>query len=682
MPTTYTKADAGLLLIPLEDQAVPLAVLTDDTPFGAAAATAFERACPTGLRNILLRGQLPDLPDLIRQRFDYRFRARILPLVLCEHEPTWVAWYFSYSSEKLDLITHAMQETPPELAGELRWFVFVHFNSRSDWAAAKSQLMTLPTEAGFALCDQGLSVRPPASLGAGAAVFSLAAWSRFRDAGDGNIAAAWLLPLHQAPWFTLGMAMDGPDLEYHREAGAVLVAGHVLEGWQRPGPHPERPSLPAPSLLVPQLLPQEYRCEPVSFQEEAEHRLLFDCVSLRLGCAVRVPGDPSAANTSRDILTDWLAEVQHFHQWLRLTAEPPTLVAISENADTVLPSLLSSMRVQVRLGELPEGALDSLGKRLADCAAYANGLLSARSQPAHARESLACAQAKAERQIAAIPNWQAGLLRFGLIAVGLVWLCLGSLVWPGQARPSLADGTGWIGFYSAIALALLLAAVLGQGWYWRIRAWRAVERVRQLVVADHLSRIGEAVTAQLHSLGQAVRDQLQPLQKALATLQKELLEQPPPALRRANDNPRFTDKALKTFLGPRTALLAEAAHLATRTELHGHDDWPHFTATRWLSLLRSHALALVTPMLEQLSYDDWVRAQGLVTKDKVLLLRNLVLEARRPAWGLRPNASAVLCLARAAEWRPCAGQHDELEFLHLEWREMLTVSPISLPEGA
>ena len=681
MSSTCNSGEADRLLGPAADHTVPLVVLTDDTQFGTAVGTAFGRACPSELRTILLRGGLPDLPALLQQRFDYRFRARVLPLVLWEHEPTWVVWYFNYSREKLALIRQAMAEVPPELAGEIRWFLFVHFESKEDWAAAKDELLALPVEAGFVLRQHGLSVRPPASLGAGAALFSLAAWSRFRNHGDGNIATAWLLPRHEAPWFTLGVAMDGPDLEFHREAGAALLALNVLEAWQRPGAQPERPFLPEPSVILQQLLPQEYLCEPSGADHETEHRLLFTSTTHRLRYAARPPQEPSVANTSREILLDWLMEVQRFHQWLRLIAEPPALAGMSESASSYLPRLAAAVRAQVRLGAVPEGALDSLGKRLADCAGYASDLLSARSQPARTRQSLAQAVAKAERQIAVIPNWQAGLLRFGLVAVGLIWLCIGSMVWPGQPGSSFPDGTGWVSFCSAVFLVLLLAAVLGQWWYWRIRAWRAVERVRQLIVADHLARIGAAVTSHVCNLGQAVRERLRPWQKALTAMQNELRDQPLPPASRANDNLRFTDKALKTLLGERLDALAQAVQRAVRDELHHHGDWPQFAAANWLALLRAQSLAQVTPLLEQLTYDDWVHAQGLAMDERVQLLGNLVLEARRPAWCLRPGASAVLCLARAGDWQGCSGRHDELEFHNLDWREILAVSPMSLPEG-
>jgi hypothetical protein len=118
-----------------------------------------------------------------------------------------------------------------------------------------------------------------------------------------------------------------------------------------------------------------------------------------------------------------------------------------------------------------------------------------------------------------------------------------------------------------------------------------------------------------------------------------------------------------------------------REELHTEEGWPSFSMAHWLSALRRHALVETTRVLDMFTYDDWVRAQNLGSDEKAVLLRNLVFEARRPAWQLRPAHSPVLALAGSAQWNSHAGPHDGLEFHDLKSRQMFVVSPMTLLES-
>jgi len=599
MPPNPSSEQAGLAALLGGQGFVPFVGIYTSCVFGQAVSAQLLSQSNPRLRRVLSCGSANGAASLIEAVAAPAFPASISPLILHHRLPMWVVGFASRAATDRSTLEKFLSDLGTN-RDVYTFRVLVY---------ATDSLTDLPNpEAADVIVVVGsgdLAKFKEADSAAVVCAYVRAAWEDYCAAPQKNPQNCLHLTGGQYAW--LGFGMDRPDIAYHQQHLAEILANKVRSDWITDTAAPVEPGFSSAPELCQAFLPEEYYHAAVG----------TELPGIQIGAAMVVLR-PTEKIRPREIVRtstkrEWPKQrsgILEYDQLLRLTALPAVEQYALAKTNPLAQAEYSQWLQSIHRPEKPTGLFAYLSEHLASAEKVTDTWKrsAARSHPdARAlKENLE----RVDAALLALPSRGGLALRVGLIVVGLIWLTIGPVIWSGVVGVFTHPVLRWVAAGNlASALAITAFAI---GYYYCAR--RRLERKLELTYTDlertHFWEIGVRLARAVAVLEVKVAGLVDKARKCLAETAK-LFGQP-----LAIENPVINEA--QHFGDTATVAVLKSDLITLSDELHRKVTVPFWAqgifvgpATQWADNLRARASEVADEALKEPSYGNWLRAASV-----------------------------------------------------------------------
>jgi hypothetical protein len=657
-------------------QILPLVCFGDGSSFSAAIQTRVQALAGQALAPIILHADYATAGEKCEELFDADYPRRIDPLKLWRGQPAWCAWFGTGDEKTVSAYLENRRKLARTPTRAYQHFLFLKVNDLGLFQKTIAHKLEETEQFLFLVSEKAAINRTEAILAEGSAVYMFLSWTRYCEAGTGKLRDALDLTGRESV-FTLGIGKDLPDYDFFIPDWTARLTASLCREWIKKTGMTEIPDYQSHKDILRVIAPDEtYLVKPVikleypaiSFPDST------DSFHIEFIEDVHTPGFSAKAT-----LQDWakrIALLRKLDEFLRFLILPSTETVIQSRLTDFPVEFERRFRQFLKIKPEPAGLLEDLRQRIKVSRDYLAQTSDAEVLEPAGMRSLEANIGLLTKRVMNISPVAGALLRLALIAVGLVWLFIGAFVW-GNTNPFNDQVLRWIAVGSASALFVLTGIVFFRWYLIRRSAERSEQLARQDIKNAHIVEVAQIMVRGLKAQCQTLVAKLDDLEAARRTLEDAVRAGlvPETATTRTNRNPRFRKEAFDLLFQQNLSEMLKAAHTAIRQSLESVD-WPDFDKERWSELVKTHAGNVVKNTLEQLTFDQCVKAADFTEKEKERAVHDVVSEARKPALLVGEDFNSPVWLLAAAEWRLCTGSHDEATIQPLQLNCLMALSPV------
>ena len=632
------------------EELVPLVLLSDAGSFAQAVGREVSLLVTGPDSKLLIQAEYPERHEALSRIADAAFRTHIHPLRLWKGQLPWVALV-------ADLQEPGANDSLPGLIRELATSSFVipfimGDLSVSDWAELVKRLGDLSGPV-FLIAPQGAVKRDEDMLAKGIAAYVFASWSAYARNKDGLWRQALALT-GEGRIFSLGMAFDQPDWRFHGFTWQAEALQELARLWSMQGGSADRPDYPSALEMAQDVAPSSNYIARDERDNDVGALLMGQkAISYSFVQSPVIPEFRSAR--SGENLPLRIQRLRKFREFLFLSERQAVDRLVVRHTRRWQQVLRAKLVRSLILPQSPLGCLRWVRSLLEHWGRYLDTLAGMRLRPAGHVRSFEDNLARLASREARRPVLSGVLLRYLLIVVGSAWTVWGTFFWATRGQPWNDPGMSRILLLTVGGLVVLLALVVGQ--FGLLQA--ACVRAELLTRSDLLAEFLAGVVARIRQL---LLRRVEVLQKELVhwndTLEKLLAWAEDLAAGRGlgaparpgNGNPRFEPGSLATLQAERQTMAVDRVHRALSAKLMEDSRWPLFEATVWGEHVHELMRREVEEQIAQIRYDECVAAARWTDSTCQYLAKDLVHDARRPAFAVNLVEHAAVVLLASRQW--------------------------------
>jgi hypothetical protein len=657
-------------------QILPLICFGDGSSFSDAIQSRVKKLAASAFSKVILHARFSEAVGTSECLFSADYPRQIDPLKLWQGQPVWCGW-FGVADEKT---IHEYLENRRALdripTRAYQHFLFLKVSDLDSFQRTIAPKLEGVEHILFLVAEKAAVNRTENDLAESIAFYLFVSWKRFCDAGTGRMRDALALTGRESV-FTLGIGKDIPDYDFCIPDWISRLVGALGKEWTENTGMVDVPDYetcegilrkitPAETYLIKPVVRPEYPA--ISFSGSAE---LFH---IKLIQDIRTPGFSAKAT-----LQGWakrVALLRKLDEFLRFLILPPAKTVIRRKLHEFGEEYNRRFRQFLRIKPDPLGMIEDLGQRIRISREYLSATGDAEVLEPSGLRSLEANIGILNRRVLNIPPIAGALLRFALIAVGVVWLFIGSFVW-GNTNPFNDRILRWVAVGSVSALVIMFCIIFARWYLIRRGAARSEQLARQDVIDSHLVEIAQTIAKELQLCCGNLMANLDNLELSRQLLGDALHKgiTCDPVISRENRNPRFKREAFDLLFQHNLREMLKSVHASVRQSLES-SNWPDFDKERWAELMKTHASEVVQRTLGQISFDQCVKAADFTSAEKERSVHDVVSEARKPALLIGEDFNSPVWLLTAAEWSLYTGVHDEVTIQPMRLNCLMALSPV------
>ena len=627
-------------------QAVPLIVFHDASGYGCDAVRTLVSMTEPEMAAAVLSGELLNSDEIVAQVTSVGFQQRMSPLRLWTHQPFWCAWFADDRTTSLkDLASKIAKLRIPGVGGA-NHLVFLHTQDAATPDRAPIDALAKVASAVFLASDQGAVRRSLLLLAEGAVTLLYSGWKEHCLAANHNLNESLLLTPNERV-YVLGVSTSEPDWDFHAFHWQQAVEAAVLHEWQKPHSislTEDRLETAKNSLDRLLRFAEGWRDGQVVVGSARSHKNLRAVIrvgkeSFEATCQVKhEAGSHELLHCSaRRKLAGWLGQIKSMDIFLRFVALANFRRLINSRSAQMETDWLSDARTFLRESQSVCGFLGNLHQRMLRLLEWAKDRERATVLGDEAALSFKQQEKEVLKRISDVPNGVGLALRLMLVGCGLIWLIL-LPAWPSAGAGWQRDLLNTASLISGAFFLTISTVGIGHWFFFRWRAFRAVEQTRRIVQSSFQSQLCGILAGALNRAGKRIAAQSSEwlegftrLAERLGNARKGGRDAEP-----KNSNPFFPKSCFASILDNQMESLVQATHERFVSQWTEQPE-AFFAAEKWSKIVAEAARQVSREALDKLTYMECLNARKPSAQEVGFLLADLCYEARMPSLEVVPQ---------------------------------------------